>query len=174
MRRSLPALLLLLLLAPAALGAQGTPPPACASPDHRAFDYWVGEWSVTDTGGTVIARSSIARVSDGCAIAEHWQPLIGKEGRSLSWYEPKDGKWHQQWVGGGGWIARFDGTVDGDEMVLTEAAHPSASGAPISRMRYSKLAGGIVRQTLWQSTDQGASWKIVFVGDYNPRAGEGN
>jgi len=33
----------------------------CATPNHRAFDFWVGEWSVSDTSGRVIASSTIER-----------------------------------------------------------------------------------------------------------------
>lgn len=164
------AMLALAIGIPAALQAQqGTPPPpACVADPFRAFDYWVGEWTVADSTGRQIAESSITLVSAGCAVHEHWRPLRGQEGHSLSWYDPRDQAWHQQWIGGGGWIARFDGGLDGTEMVLTEPSRPGAT-APRSRMRYERRPGGGVRQVLWQSTDDGATWTIGFVGDYSPK-----
>ena len=41
------------LVAPAF--AQPGPPPACETPEHRQFDFWLGEWEVT--GGPKLALS---------------------------------------------------------------------------------------------------------------------
>lgn len=164
--------LLLFLLssaAPTVSAQQAAPPPACTSEAHRAFDYWVGEWLVSDSTGKPIATSSITRVSDGCAIAEHWQPFRGKSGRSLSWFAPSDGMWHQQWIDGSGWIALFHGAPDSGEMVLAESAVGKPAGQPISRMRYLKRPDGAVRQVLWTSTDGGTTWTQGFQGDYARR-----
>jgi hypothetical protein len=148
------------------VAAQQPTPPSCDSPDHRAFDYWVGEWVVSDTTGRHIANSSITSVSRGCAIAEHWRPLRGAEGRSLSWFEPKDGRWHQQWIGGDGWIARFAGGVTDGELTMTEAAHPATAAPPIARMRWMRVGADTVRQVMWQSRDAGGTWTPAFVGVY--------
>jgi hypothetical protein len=145
------------------LAAQNAaPPPACTAPQFRQFDYWIGEWDVTDSTGTKIAESSITRVSAGCAIAEHWKPLKGPDGHSLSWYEPRDSSWHQQWIGGDGFVARFDGNLEDGEMVLTEPVVPVS----FVRMRYVKKPNGVVQQLLWSSTDRGATWTLAFVGNY--------
>lgn len=163
----LPTLLLACVgVTPLLPAQQPAPPPACTAAEHRAFDYWVGEWTVADSTGRQIAESSITRVGGNCAIAEHWRPLRGQPGRSLSWYDPRDRQWHQQWIDGSGWVARFDGNPEDGEMVLTEVAHPATPDQPISRMRYVKRPGGVVRQALWQSTDRGATWTPAFVGDY--------
>lgn len=144
--------------------AQAAPP--CDAAAHRAFDYWLGQWQVQDTLGRPIARSTITSVSGGCAIAEHWQPLQSAEGRSLSWFDPQDGQWHQQWIGGDGWIARFNGGLEGGEMVLSERPSPGRAGQPVARMRWIRLAPDTVRQVLWQSRDGGATWPLAFVGVY--------
>ena len=149
--------------------AQQAPQRACDTEDHRAFDYWIGEWVVSDTTGQQIAESSITSVAGGCAIAEHWRPLRGAEGRSLSWFEPKDGQWHQQWIGGNGWIARFMGTVTDGELTLTEAAHPATGTQPIARMRWARAGTDTVRQLMWQSRDAGTTWTPAFVGVYGRR-----
>jgi hypothetical protein len=165
--RSTPAALLTVLLLPVPLLAQGAQAkPACATPIHRAFDYWVGEWNVLDTAGTKIAESSIERVAAGCAIRETWKPLNGPQGVSISWYEPTDSLWHQQWVGGSGWNAWFDGGPEDGVMHLTTKSNPSNPTAPRFRMIYTQPRTGVVRQTLYLSRDDGATWAVNFVGDY--------
>lgn len=166
MPRALPTLVALLLIGRSPLTAQQAPPPPCESSAHRAFDYWVGEWVVSDTTGRPIAESSITVVSGGCAIAEHWRPRRGREGRSLSWFEPKDGQWHQQWIGGDGWVARFSGTVTDGELTLTETAHPKTPTQPIARMSWLRAGTDTVRQVMWQSKDAGATWVPAFMGVY--------
>ncbi|HET9353099.1 MAG TPA: hypothetical protein VFO32_03805, partial [Sphingomicrobium sp.] len=45
------------------------PPPACTGPEHRQFDFWVGEWTVTQTGKPdVVASSLIEKLYGGCAV----------------------------------------------------------------------------------------------------------
>jgi hypothetical protein len=155
-------------LAPAM--AQQAPPPACNAPAFHSLDFWVGQWEVSDTGGHVIAHSTIGRSISGCSITEHWQPLRGPDGESISWYTAADSTWHQQWVGGGGWIARFagwyrDGVVT---IVETESSLPAAAGK--NRMSYTLLPDGRVKQWQDNSTDGGRTWTTQFVGYYR-RAG---
>lgn len=159
--------LLSLLLPLPLLAQQPAAKPSCATPEFRAFDYWVGEWDVYNQKGTKVAESSIKRVAEGCAVSEEWRPIGGKQGVSISWYDPRDSQWHQQWVGGGGWIAWFDGNpVDG---VMTLTAKADAQGN-ISRMTYTQPGDGVVRQTVLQSTDSGKTWTPNFVGDYKRRS----
>ncbi len=155
-------LLPLALLLPAALAAQTGQRPTCDAAEFRQFDYWVGEWTVHDTTGRQIAESSIRRAASGCAIAEEWRPIGGQVGVSHSWYEPGDGRWHQQWISAG-WNARFHGgLVDGNMTLISE---PGANGA-ITRMVYTQPRRDVVLQVLHNSTDGGATWTPSFVGEY--------
>ena len=76
-----------LLLAALALAAQAPaappapPPPACAAPEHRQFDFWVGRWDVYPTGTErLVAHSLIERLYGDCVIRESWMPLRGGGG----------------------------------------------------------------------------------------------
>jgi hypothetical protein len=153
-------------VAVASLPAQRTPPPpACAAPAFHALDFWVGEWEVSDTGGRVIAKSSIGRSHAGCSITEHWMPLQGPDGESISWYTADDSTWHQQWVGGGGWIARFAGWAhDGTVTIVETESSMAAFGK--NRMSYTLLPDGRVKQTVDNTTDGGKTWTSQFVGYY--------
>lgn len=163
--RQLPLLAALLLVTPA-LAGQADFSPRCAAPTHRAFDYWVGEWEVLDSTGTKLGESSITQVSGGCAIAEHWRPVMGREGRSLTWFSIKDSLWHQAYVGANAWTPHYRGGITDGEMMMEESPDEVAPGRPISRMRYYKKPGGEVQQVLWVSTDRGASWSLGFLGNY--------
>lgn len=165
--RSVHKVLILAMLAlPALAAAQGQP---CSTPAFRAFDYWIGEWEVRDTAGTVIGHQSITRIGN-CGIAEHWQPRGGAgEGRSISWYSPADSSWNQLYLGAGGWRPVYRGTVNAEgEIEMWESADAVPAGRAITKMRYYKKPGGL-QQVLWSSTDRGQTWTVGFVGNYTPR-----
>ncbi len=80
-------MLLLLLLAAQTVSLPPSPPPACTAPEHRQFDFWVGDWTVTPTGKeTVVASSQIEKLYGDCAVRENWMPLKGSAGGSLNNY----------------------------------------------------------------------------------------
>jgi hypothetical protein len=104
---------LLMMLAQAASPPPPPPPPACTGPEHRQFDFWVGEWTVTPTGKPgVVASSLIEKLYAGCAVRENWMPLKGSPDGSLNSYV--DGRWHQTWVDASNSRVEFvGGLVDG-------------------------------------------------------------
>lgn len=159
-----------IVLAQAATAAPATPPtpppapPKCEGANYEAFDFWVGDWDVFPAGGeTKIADSKIEKVSAGCAIRETWMPLQGRQGTSLSAYDPKDGGWHQLWVGGSPGRIFFDGGMAGEEMVLTGYWGSDAQGNPVLvRMNYSVQEDASVRQYGQASSDHGRTWTDSF------------
>ncbi|GAG23114.1 unnamed protein product, partial [marine sediment metagenome] len=46
---------------------------ACHTADHRAFDFWVGQWVVYDPAGNVVGNNTIELVLGGCALHESWE-----------------------------------------------------------------------------------------------------
>jgi len=159
--------LLSLLLAPAVLVAQNPPQPlpTCDAPAFRAFDYWVGEWTVADSTGKQIAESSISLVAGDCAVLEQWHPVGSPPGASISWWDRSDSLWHQSWMSGTGRATQYvGGPEDG---VMTMVAKPSPQ--VWLKMTWVKRPGGVVRQSQFVSKDQGATWQPGFVGDYSPR-----
>ena len=161
----------ILLLFPAVLAAQQPQPqpkmpPKCTTPNHAAFDYWVGEWIVADTTGKDVAESSITKLADGCAVHEQWRPKQGPPGTSMNWFETTDKQWHQVWVSGATPSTLFvGGAPDGTMAMSTLGPDPTGHWA---RMSWVKRPGGVVRQTFDISTD-GKVWMAAFVGDYRPK-----
>ncbi|WP_439567504.1 hypothetical protein [Sphingopyxis sp.] len=150
--------------------------PACAAPEYRAFDFWVGEWDVYPNGAaTRVATSSIEAMFTGCAIRETWKPLNGGGGGSFSHYDGERRHWRQMWVDSSGARVDFDGGPAGGAMILTgHWANVVAKGQDgLIRMTYSKQPDGSVRQHGEQSTDHGLTWATSFDFIYRPqKAGE--
>ena len=165
-----------LLLAQAAV-AQAAAPSPCAGEVHDAFDFWVGDWDVFRNGQEVqVARSRIERLHGGCAIREHWMPLRGAGGSSLSGFDPATGRWHQSWIGSAPGVVRFEGgPVDG-RMVLTgwwPGSGPNGANG-LTRMTYSVVEGGAVRQFGEFSADHGLTWQPSFDFLYRKRDATGD
>jgi hypothetical protein len=139
--------------------------PCMVTPEHRQFDFWIGEWNVTMQGQQA-GTSSIQRVVDGCVIFENWTGAKGGNGKSFNYYDKNDGKWHQLWVGSGGGAINFSGEYK-DGAMRYEAVSAAANGTKmLQRMTFFKLEGDKVRQ-LWEtSTDDGKTWTVAFDGMY--------
>ncbi|WP_324827242.1 hypothetical protein [Qipengyuania zhejiangensis] len=106
-------IVLALLLTQSAVAGQPVPPPACDTPAHAGFDFWIGEWDVFRADGAKVADSRIERKHNGCAVIESWMPLRGPGGTSLNHLDPASGIWHQKWVGGSPGAVEFSGGTSG-------------------------------------------------------------
>ena len=159
--------------APAPAAQAPAPPPRCTSPEHRQFDFWVGQWIVYVTGtDRRVGSNLIESLYNGCAIRENWTAVGGGSGGSLNSWLPGERKWRQTWVDSSNSYVVFEGGMDGEAMVLT-GVWPGAAGPgsmPLIRMRYTREAGGAVRQLGEQSTDQGRTWAPSFDLTYRPVA----
>ena len=156
---------------PAPAPPAAPPPPACATPQHRQFDFWVGAWDVYPTGtDRLVAHSLIERRYDGCAIRENWMPLRGQGGGSFSAWRPGTSSWRQTWVDSSGAWVEFTGGMDGEAMVLTGPWAGPNGGVGLVRMRYTRAANGAVRQHGQVSTDNGTTWTNSFDYTYRPAA----
>lgn len=153
------------------LQAAAASPPACAAPEHRQFDFWVGEWDVYPTGKDApVARSRIENLHSGCVIRENWMPFKGGGGTSLNNYDTEAKLWRQTWVDSSNARVEFEGGMEGEAMNLTGfwkgVNGPEQDGTV--RMRYTREAGGAVRQLGEVSTDGGKSWSPSFDFTYRP------
>jgi hypothetical protein len=171
-RRSL-ALAALCTLPALAAPAQETPPPPCAGAEHRAFDFWIGEWDVTDPDGAPAGRNRIESILDGCVLLETWEGAQGSAGRSFNMFDARgDGRWHQTWVDGSGGRLDLVGGLDGEGRMVLEGERPGAEGGTVRhRITWTPEAGGTVRQHWQASSDAGATWNDLFLGTYRRRDG---
>lgn len=141
--------------------------PGCTAPEHRQFDFWMGDWVVRDPAGKVVGENHLTSVHKGCALFESWTGSGGFTGSSLSIYDAARRKWHQSWVDIGGSLLLLEGELVDGRMVLAGKSAPDAQGATaLQRVTWSPLPDGRVRQHWESSADSGKTWTTVFDGYY--------
>ena len=162
--------------------APATPPTtskACASPEHRQLDFWIGDWDVTiraraslDSEAWAEARGEnhIASILSGCVIEETFRaegPQTPWAGRSVSQRVASDGKWHQTWVDDQGSYMTFVGEKVGAEMVLTGVPRPMPDGVTQQmRMVFFEISQSRLKWR-WEGTrDGGHTWVTAMTIDY--------
>ncbi|MGH7467319.1 MAG: hypothetical protein ACRENP_04970 [Longimicrobiales bacterium] len=159
-----------LLCMPLAAAAQT--PTGCKETQHRQFDFWIGEWTVTNAAGQTMGHNVIRSILDGCALEESWTGARGGNGKSFNFFER--GRWHQVWVSNSaGGILRLQGALETGAMVMTgESSGPN--GQVLNRIRWEKLEGGKVRQTWDVSSNGGQTWQTSFQGVYSRTSASGS
>jgi hypothetical protein len=139
--------------------------PACESPEHHQFDFWIGDWIVTTPDGRRAGTNIVTPILGGCAVAESWRGTSGIEGHSYNAYDLQKKLWHQTWVDSQGTLLSLEGGLENGAMVLS-----GPQGKALSRITWTPEADGTVTQ-LWQSSeDRGKTWQTVFHGIYARRA----
>lgn len=148
--------------------AQGSaPPPACLSAEHRAFDFWIGEWNV-HAKGKLAGTNSIKREIGGCVLHERYETGRGYSGESFNIYDAPRKVWHQTWVDSSGLLLTLEGGLRDGKMVM-EGQTVGADGKTTKhRISWTPDADGSVRQ-LWESTDAAGAWTVAFDGKYTRR-----
>jgi hypothetical protein len=141
---------------------------ACTAPEHRQFDFWLGDWEVKDPKGNVAGTNLITSEFAGCVLQEHWVGSQGGRGSSFNIFSSHDKKWHQAWVDDGGTFLNLIGNFEDGKMVLM-------NDAPVltDRITWSLVNGDKdrVRQHWEQSQDGGKTWQTAFDGLYIRKAG---
>ncbi len=147
-------------------GRAADPPPApCAKPEHRQFDFWVGEWKVQGPKGNPVGESSITSILGRCVILENWRGAGGSNGTSLNTFDATRGVWHQTWVDNQGGLLQLEGHATEGRMVLEGVQTRREGGPSRERITWEKQ-GDRVRQLWESSTDEGKTWKVLFDGLY--------
>ena len=143
----------------------------CATPEHRQFDFWAGDWDGFDVGAetTPAARVKVEIALDGCTLYEVYEGTNGLVGRSLSAWDAERKVWHQTWVTNRGQLLMVDARLQG-ETLLFEGSLPGADGRPGRiEVAFRPDAGG-VRQTARASSDGGKTWQPLFDMVFRPHA----
>lgn len=164
------ACLSIALLAAAAHAATPSPaaPAPCAGPEHRQFDFWLGEWEVTGAKGNKAGTNRIQAINGGCALREEWTGATGFTGTSLNAFDASSGRWHQTWVGSDGLLLMLDGGLRDGAMELAGTTRGLDGTVTRHRIRWTPLGGTpvTVRQ-LWETSgDEGKTWTVAFDGRY--------
>lgn len=143
----------------------------CADPEVRAFDFWVGRWTVTKPEGDTLGVNRIHPTPSGCGLLESWESMEGSLGTSLTAYDPGREEWFQHWVGTGS-VLKLTGGFEQGSLVLEglqrTVEHEGEMVELLDRITWTPLENGRVRQSWEISDDAGESWTDAFVGIYHP------
>ena len=179
----LPSVLLLIALQ-AAVQAPPPKPFDCAGPEHRQFDFWIGEWDVVPNAATTPpapqpppgrqpASNVIERAHKGCVLIENWDDRQGGTGQSFNIYDRVRKQWHQTWVDSTGGLHEYWGELkDGNMVFIGEVPLPAASrfqGRRTIRLSFTPIGAGKVRQ-FSESLNSDGTWSINYDLIYTRRA----
>jgi len=148
--------------------AKSKPPFDCsASGPHRAFDFWLGKWSVSDSSGKIQGQNEIRAIQNGCALEEQWVSASGGTGQSINYYHPGRNEWHQLWNDGGASIIDIRGSLREGVMRLEGTIYYLDKGVEKDfRGSWTPLQDGRVRQ-FFEERDENGEWQVWFEGFYS-------
>ena len=136
----------------------------CNLPAHRQFDFWIGTWTVKDAKEQqVFGKDTIEKSLYGCALEEHFRNTGDGEGKSFSFYEPRDGLWHQTYLDNAGAVLQLSGGFQNDQMMMSGTVlFPGSSQSVMIRIVWQKMAETKVRMYQENSSDAGGTWKLEY------------
>jgi hypothetical protein len=159
-------------------GATQSPAPSPApgkrctqGPEYRQFDFWVGEWDVSE-GGKPAGTNSIQLILGDCVVFENWTGVGGMTGKSFNLYDARRKRWQQTWVDNNGGLLELYGSYSDRTMRLEgETPVPAGGGTGGAKHKITWFDQGPdqLRQLWEQSTDGGKTWKVLFDGSYKRR-----
>jgi len=137
---------------------------------YHDFDFWIGEWTVTQNG-QFAGDSSVQPLLGECTIFEQWTGGSGSEGKSFNYYDPGYDHWRQIWISDSGTFIEFTGEArDGGIFFTAETTDPADGSVTLHKFEFTQLDGGIVRQYWETSTDGGMTWSAIWDGRYERKA----
>jgi hypothetical protein len=139
--------------------------PPCTALEHRAFDFWLGEWQVRTPDGKLAGVNRITSEYNGCVLHERYDTGRRYSGESLNTYDAGRKTWHQTWVDTTGTLLLLEGGLRSGSMVLEGQTTGTDALATKHRITWSPNPDGSVRQ-LWESTDAKGQWTVAFDGLY--------
>ncbi|MDX1315011.1 MAG: hypothetical protein R3356_05865, partial [Eudoraea sp.] len=151
-------------------------PCACCTEEHKAFDFWEGDWEVYLPDGSVAGHNTITKIQDKCALEENWTSAKGGfTGTSFNFYNQTSGKWEQLWIDNAGTQLKLYGNRKGNQMVLASEPFKGQDGDMyVNRITWTANDDGTVRQH-WEILKGDTVVQVAFDGLYkkrNPRGAE--
>lgn len=136
---------------------------ACLTPVYHQFDFWIGNWRVTDVHGKLLGHDYISKRLKNCTIYEEYHDADDPSaGEGFTSYDAGRRQWHQSFVDDTGFVLDLDGGLRNGAMVLEGTDY--VNGRPrLNRGTWSKRGDAV--EELWQiSMDGGRTWKTRFDG----------
>ncbi len=138
------------------------PTTPCTDAPYRAWDFWIGEWTITNPGGASGGSSTITAEPGGCAIYEDYVNPVASltPGRSISFFDPVTDKWYQTYIDNGGNEARLTSTSYSPSEIATVG--PLLAPGVYRRVTWTLNGNGTVRQFGEHTLNDGVSFNTDF------------
>jgi hypothetical protein len=142
---------------------------SCCDKFHKQFDFWIGDWIVSDTLGNKVGENQISKIEDNCLVLEHWSGAKGGTGTSMNYFDNSDSTWNQLWVDNRGNILKLKGLFTSGQMVLKSDLIEGQKVDYYNQISWSQNEDGSVTQ-LWELYDNtGKFLKTLFKGIYHKK-----
>ena len=142
----------------------------CCTEQHKQFDFWVGEWTVTNPDGSAAGTNTIVKIQDNCILQENWKSANGNfKGTSNNFYNHKTKQWEQIWVDNQGQSLHLKGNRIGNQMILQTDEETNIEGKLFyHRVTWTLNADGTVRQ-YWEIITNSTEVTVAFDGLYQKK-----
>ena len=159
-------LLILIIFTTTGLHAQ-TSQCNCCTETHAEFDFWIGEWTVTNPDGTIAGTNSIDKIQNQCILRENWKSTQGNyTGTSNNFYNYKTKQWEQIWIDNQGQSLHLKGNRKGNQMILQSDEEKDKDGNVFyNRVTWTLNEDGSVRQ-YWETIFKDKPVVVAFDGLY--------
>jgi hypothetical protein len=140
---------------------------ACCTENHRAFDFWIGTWQVTNPDGSPAGTNTIVKSEGDCVIRENWiSAKAGYTGTSTNFYNQITGQWEQLWIDNTGVHLKLKGNRKVNQLILSTEEFKNNKGIlKKNRFTWTLNDDGTVRQ-LWEILRAEEVISIAFDGLY--------
>ncbi|WP_084398852.1 hypothetical protein [Henriciella aquimarina] len=138
----------------------------CKAAPYHAFDFWIGDWRVTDPAGEFAGTNTVTREEEGCLLVEHWTSARGTTGQSYNYYDPGKGVWRQIWVSPSAVIDYEGGPNQVGDMILKGTIKYRNGRSHPFRGTWTENEDGSVTQHFEEYDPEGERWEDWFIGTY--------
>ena len=109
--------------------------PAATDPENRQFDFWLGDWAITDPNGSSEASSRVSLALGQYLVVENWDDGRSHKGENLFAYSADDKTWHGMFADNQGRVHVFTGKVSGGLAEFYGPSRGPAGEAVLNRIR---------------------------------------
>jgi hypothetical protein len=142
--------------------------PCAANSVNRQLDYWLGDWKIGAEGSSGSAHSTISLSLDKCLVVENWDGGKGHRGQNIFGYSADDKSWYGMFADNEGRVHVFSSGKVADGTAEFEGASRGPHGESVlNRVKVVRLNSNKVEQIWEKSNNNGASWSVVFRGEYS-------
>lgn len=142
----------------------------CCTEKHAEFDFWIGEWQVTNPDGSIAGTNTITKSQNNCLLQENWASANGKvTGTSNNFYNYKTKQWEQIWVDNMGGNLHLKGERKDNQMILRTDDEKNKKGETFyHRITWTLNDDGSVHQ-YWETITNGNDVTVAFDGLYQKK-----